>query len=315
MLCTYNRAASLRRTLDALHAQVTPVDLTWELIVVDNNSTDTTTAVIGTFVATARIRLRPLFVASQGLSHARNAGLAQSHGVIIAFTDDDVYPSPDWVARITLTMRETGAAIVGGRILPRWDHVPPQWLASRPVLRGPLAIMEHDRPAVVVNADAIPTVWGANMAFRREVFDTVGDFDPRRGMRGTTLYGGEEVDLVSRALTAGYRVVYDPQIMVWHRVPANRMRVAYFSRFYFQRAEGSAIVATPPRGLGWFGVYRSMGRRVFRYLKAVICRRADTLERWLECCAAAGTIWGFWKLALVPPGVPTRRERRSSVAQ
>ena len=142
---------------------------------------------------------------------------------------------------------------------------------------------------------------------------TIGDFDPRRGMRGTTLYGGEEVDRVSRALTAGYRVFYDPQIMVWHRVAADRMRVAYFSRFYFQRAEGSAIVATPPRGRAWFGVYRSMGRRVFRCLKAVICRRGDTLERWLECCAAAGTIWGFWKLALGSPGVPTRREPRSSV--
>src|SRR5215470_19173318 len=95
IVCTYNRAASLRLTLAALDAQVTSNDLKCELIVVDNNSTDETGAVIKAFAATAHIGVRPLFVARQGLSRARNAGVAYSGGRIIAFTDDDVLPAPD----------------------------------------------------------------------------------------------------------------------------------------------------------------------------------------------------------------------------
>jgi glycosyltransferase involved in cell wall biosynthesis len=282
VVCTYNRAPSLVETLEALDAQITPADLRWELIVVDNNSTDATREAIERFAARARIRVRSVFEPSQGLSHARNAGVAHAAGGVVGFTDDDVQPAPDWVASVAAAIG-AGADIVGGRILPRWRRPPPPWLEHRPYFRRALAIMDDASPALVRDPRATPSVWGANMAFRREVFDAVGLFDSRRGMVGTKLYRGEEIDLVQRAIDAGFRVIYDPTVVVWHRIEAERMRLRYVSRLHFQQAEGEALLrdgrsGPRPASLAW--------------------RRADTIERWLHCCGALGAMWGACKLYL-----------------
>jgi glycosyltransferase involved in cell wall biosynthesis len=299
VVCTYNRAPSLGLTLRALDVQVTPPDLTWELVVVDNNSADATRSVVDAFTATARIQVRYLFEPQQGLSHARNAGIAHARGGIVAFTDDDVRPEPDWVAGVNAALRETGADIVGGRILPAWDHPPPAWLEARPFLRGPLAIMEHPMLGPVVEAGRIPNVWGANMAFRREVFERAGLFDPRRGVTGRKLYRGEEVELLRRALAAGYRAVYDPRVVVWHRIAAGRMRRRYVSRLYFERAEGDVLAQAAPQGRLLLGVppfvYRRTAHRLGGWLWAAARRCPDTFDRWLESCEAVGSVWGLWK--------------------
>jgi glucosyl-dolichyl phosphate glucuronosyltransferase len=298
VVCTYNRATSLRLTLASLDAQRTPADLSWELVVVDNNSTDATRVVIEEFAATARIPLRSLFVARQGLSHARNAGVAFSHGAIVGFTDDDVHPAPDWVARIAVAMREAGADILGGRILPAWHESPPSWLDDRS-FHGVLSIMDHTTAVEVLNAQSTPCVWGANMAFRREVFERAGLFDTRLGIHGTLRYGGEDTDLVGRALAAGCRAVYDPAAVVWHRIGPDRMHIGYVSRVCFQRAEGEARLRSPVKRLALFGVplgmYCMTALRVGRWLAAVALRRPDRIQRWLDCCRAAGLMWGASK--------------------
>jgi glucosyl-dolichyl phosphate glucuronosyltransferase len=300
VVCTYNRAASLRLTLAALDAQLTPPDLVWELIIVDNNSTDTTRSEIERFAGSARVAVRPLFVAAQGLSHARNAGLARSHGNIVGFTDDDVRPAPDWVASVAHGMNEHAADIIGGRILPAWREPPPAWLEQRSFFHGALAIMTHPAPRQVLDPSGSPSVWGANMAFRRKVFDTVGLFDTRRGLVGTKLYRGEEIDLVERAIAAGYRAVYDPSVVVWHRIGPERMRVGYLSRLYFERAEGDALVHGIP-----LSRYRSVAARTCSWLAAGLRRRPDTLERWLECCAAFGSVWGACKMHFCKTSTPS----------
>ncbi len=299
VVCTYNRAASLGLTLKALEEQVVPPALAWELVVVDNNSTDTTREVVGAFATTARIRVRYLFEPRQGLSHARNAGVGQAGGAIVAFTDDDVRPEPDWVAGVRAIVDETGADIVGGRILPQWEHRPPPWLAARPAIRGPFAIMDQPLGGPLLEARGKPNVWGANMAFRREVFARAGLFDPGLGVTGQKLYRGEEVDLVRRALDAGCRVVYDPRLVVWHRIPAGRMRRRHVARFYFEQAEGDALAQAPPRGRQLLGVplfmYRQVAQRMAGCLWAGIRGRPDTLDRWFRGCEAAGGVWGSWK--------------------
>jgi len=299
IVCTYNRAPSLELTLRALGAQATPPDLRWDLLVVDNNSADATRALVEGFAATAAIRVRYLFEARQGLSHARNAGVTGSTGAILAFTDDDVGPEPDWVAGVSRLMGELGVDILGGRILPRWEHPPPPWLAARPHLRGPFTIMDHPRPGAVLEARGVPNVWGANMAFRREVFTRVGLFDPGLGVTGRKLYRGEEVALVRRALAAGYRAAYDPRLVVWHRIPASRMRRRFVSRLYFDQAEGDGLNEEAPAGRRLLGaplyLYRQIAGRVSGSLWAAARGRSDALDRWLASCELAGTLWGQWK--------------------
>ena len=300
IVCTYNRAPSLRLTLEALGAQRTPPDLAWELVIVDNNSSDATRDVIQTFTEAAPIRVRSLFVEEQGVSHARNAGLARCHGAIVGFTDDDVEPPPDWVSQIVTVLDERRADIVGGRIVPLWGQPPPPRLERSPSLEGAVAIMLHPTPEEIVNAGGSPTVWGANMALRRSVFDVVGGFDTRRGLIGTKLYRGEEIDLVQRAIAAGFRAVYDPRLVVSHRIAAERVGLRYLSRLHFQRAEGEALVqASVGRGrlLGRaLSGYSSMPWQTVRLIAGLLRRRPDTLERWLDYCAAAGFMWGVCRL-------------------
>ncbi|HTK90363.1 MAG TPA: glycosyltransferase [Verrucomicrobiae bacterium] len=299
IVCTYNRAASLELTLRAFAAQTTPPELTWELVVVDNNSTDATRSVVEAFAATAAVRVRYLFEGRQGLSHARNAGITGSIGALMAFTDDDVRPDPDWVAGVAPLMRESGADILGGRILPLWERTPPPWLAARPHLRGPFTIMDHPWADRVVEARGIPNVWGANMAFRREVFSRVGFFHPDLGLTGRKLYRGEEIELVRRALAAGCRVIYDPRLVVWHRIPAARMRRRFISRLYFEQAEGEGLSQAPAPGRRLLGapryLYRQVASRTSGWLWAAVRGRPDALDRWLASCELAGTLWGRWK--------------------
>jgi glucosyl-dolichyl phosphate glucuronosyltransferase len=299
VICTYNRASSLCLTLGSLEAQVSTPDLRCELVLVDNNSSDATQRTITEFAATARIPVRSIFVPRQGLSHARNAGIAESHGEILAFTDDDVDPPPDWIVNVTAAIRDGRADIVGGRIRPRWQRPPPQWLQNTAFAASALAIMEHATPTRIVDARVIPSVWGANMAFRRQVFDTVGVFDPRRGLVGTRLYRGEEIELVQRALAAGYQAMYDPTAVVWHRIDARRMRLRYLSRLHFQRAEGETLVDAADRGRRLIGIPLSRCRVAARALRSWLAgaalQRPDTIERWLNLCTALGCVSGVWK--------------------
>jgi glycosyltransferase involved in cell wall biosynthesis len=299
VVCTYNRAPSLRVTLAALDGQAIPGGLRWELIVVDNGSTDETARVVQTFAASARVPVRYHREEQPGLSHARNAALALARGRVVAFTDDDVRPDPTWVATVQAVTEETGADVLGGRILPEWEAPPPAWLARRPRLWAYLTVLDHDAPAVLAGVHGIPTVWGANMTVRRDVLAALGGFDPRRGVIGTTLHGGEDLDVVARALAAGYRAVYDPRVVVAHRLGAERMRRRYLSRLCFQRAEGRALVEGPPGGRRLFGAplfaYRTAAVLLGRWLAAAALRRPDALEQWLECCKAAGRLRGLWK--------------------
>jgi len=295
---TFNRASSLRLTLNALDRQLTPDGLAWEVIVADNNSRDRTRSEVEDFIRTARIPIRYVFAARQGVSHARNAGVANARADIVGFTDDDADPAPDWVATIVTVMAETGADLVGGQIHPAWHRPPPAWLEHGAFFRDSLAIMDYTTPTTIVDSFALPMIWGANMAFRRKVFDRVGAFNPQRGAIGYKLYRGEEGDLVRRVIEAGFRAVYDPRLFVSHRIGPDRMRVAYFARLAFDRAEGEALEHREDGSSELPGIVRTharVARKVVRWVVAAMRRRPETVVRWLECCETAGYAYGFWK--------------------
>jgi glucosyl-dolichyl phosphate glucuronosyltransferase len=309
VVCSYNRAPSVGLTLAALARQVTPPGRVWELVLVDNNSSDSTPDLVQAFAASAPMPVRYHFEARQGLSYARNAGLTLARGRIIAFTDDDVTPAPDWVESVASTMEARAADVVGGSILPDWQAPPPRWLVERPQLQRELAILEHPEFAPVTDPRATPPIWGANMAFRKRVFEAVGCFDTRRGVRGGKLYRGEELHLLDRALAAGFRAIYHPAIVVWHRIGPDRLRVRHFSRHFFQHAEGRALARDGSPGRSVLGVAVKDARIAARLFAgcawAAVRARADTLDRWLDCCDAAGTVWGSWRRRRPPPPSPS----------
>jgi glycosyltransferase involved in cell wall biosynthesis len=237
VIATYNRARLLPGILGVLASQEAHPPLQWEIVVVDNNSSDSTRDVVASFSRTTTIPVRYAFEARQGLSSARNRGVQEARGAILAFTDDDVLPAPDWIVQVVAAIDRWGAHGVGGRILPRWEASPPSWITGNWRLLRRLSIMDFDQSRLLaLPLQRNPQVWGANMAFRREVFDRVGGFDPRLGLIGPKLFRSEESDLIDRALRLGLRIAYDPALTVYHRIGSDRMQKSYFRRLALESA-------------------------------------------------------------------------------
>jgi len=237
IVCTYNRAESLRDTLRALRAQETAASRDWEVIIVDNNSKDNTRKV----VEEAQCEwpsLRYEFEPAQGLSHARNHGIAVAQGDVLLFTDDDVLPEPDWLDATLLGLEKHRADACGGFVAPIWETPPPAWLTER--FYGFLAIRTDRTDDYPITQAGPPPPFGANMAMKREVFDRVGLFDTNRGRKGTVLASGEDGELFERVLAAGFTTVFLGRSRVHHKVESFRVTKRYFRRWRFETSRNIA---------------------------------------------------------------------------
>lgn len=250
IVCTYNRAESLKDTLAALAALKARPDLQWEVLVVDNNSRDSTRQVVE---AAQRNwpRLRYVFEPAQGLSHARNRGIAESTGEVILFTDDDVLPEPKWLEITLEGLTRYQADACGGYIAPIWETSPPAWLTER--FYGFLAVRtdcSDDYP--ITQASQAP--FGANMAMKRTVFDRVALFDTNRGRKGNVLASGEDGEMFERILAAGLKAIFLGQSRVHHKVEAFRLTKRYFRRWRFQTSRNIAVSRGMPGERRLFGI-------------------------------------------------------------
>jgi glucosyl-dolichyl phosphate glucuronosyltransferase len=261
VVCTYNRVSSLRKTLESLGQMLVPPDLTWELIVVDNNSTDDTRVVVGDFTRTSGLNVRYVFEPKQGLSHARNAGVANSTGEIVAFIDDDVLILQQWLRELARTFVQFDCIGVAGRIIPVWDGVTkPDWLATAGpyFLHGPIPDFDCGDEAKEIRS--LPV--GANMAFRKSAFAKYGFFRPDFGAgasSGTQL--GEDFEFCQRLIRAGERLVYSPQAVVFHPAVEKRITKGYYLHFYYDLGRMAIqLEGWPSEAVLYFGVPRYLYR-------------------------------------------------------
>jgi glycosyltransferase involved in cell wall biosynthesis len=228
VVCTHNRAPLLATCLHSLAAQTVPAS-DFEIVVVDDGSTDTTPDVCARFAHLPNLRI--IRQANAGLGAARERGWRAGTGRVVAFLDDDAEAPPGWLARI-LTHFETHAApaaCLGGPARGRWEAPRPPWLDDN-LARWLTVWAPHDEPRE--SADEHLFV-GANMSFLRSALDQVGGFDPALGRRGASLLSHEESELWERLRAAGHRAAYDPDLWVWHHVPASRARASWFRRRLF----------------------------------------------------------------------------------
>lgn len=228
VMATYNRGPLLADAVESLLAQCDPAT-PFELIVVDNNSTDDTRRVMERFES-ADPRVRYLFEARQGVSFARNTGLAASRAPLVAFTDDDVVADPTWVASIVRAFQERPAAdVIGGRVLPIWPAPPPAWLTADQW--GPLALVDYGESPFQITPDHPICLVTANVVFRRSVFDEVGTFATRFQRIGDSVGSLEDHELLLRVLRSGRTVVYDPRLVIRAPVQHDRLDVEYHRRW------------------------------------------------------------------------------------
>lgn len=229
VLSTYNRAERLQPALDALLAQMGSVD--YEILLVDNNSTDATASVVRAVAEQARGRIRYVFEERQGLSHARNRGIRLARAPIIAFSDDDVRVAPDWVLQISRAFAaRPDVDYISGRVLPRWLQPPPRWLTT--AHWSPLALQDYGGEPFVSSRDHAICLVGANLAFRRRVFERVGCFTPELGRIKNGIGSTEDHDMQLRVWRAGMRGLYEPALVAVADVTPDRMMKSYHRRWH-----------------------------------------------------------------------------------
>jgi glycosyltransferase involved in cell wall biosynthesis len=247
LVCTYNRARLLRETLAAMMAMTPPPDCSVAIIVVDNNSTDETPLVIAAAARGGRFPIVALTEHQQGKSFALNHGLAHAQGDVLALTDDDVIPNPDWLQRVVAGFRTHDVTFVCGKVLPRWGRVPPPEMltAKAKHIWGPIAIIDYgDRPIDYVAENR--NQWlpiGANLAFSRDALVTIGGWRTDLGKVNNTLISGEDHEIFMRLRRFGlYRGYYDPTISVRHYVPGQRLTRRYFRQWFFWHGKTRALM-------------------------------------------------------------------------
>ena len=231
IIATYNRSAQLLVALRSVAAQ-TAAGGEWECIVVDNNSVDDTQTVFAEFAAShPELNLRSVIERSQGLSYARNRGIAESRGRYVAVIDDDERINPDFVqAYIDFFDAHPAYVAAGGRVVPEYPSGRPAWLS--PLTEKPIA-NPTDWGGEVRDFPSGRIPAGGNMAFRRSALLHYGGFDTSLGRVGGRLTGGEESDLFERMAADGVRFAYVPDAIIWHIIPPEKLTADYFARLSF----------------------------------------------------------------------------------
>jgi glycosyltransferase involved in cell wall biosynthesis len=225
LICTRDRTESLKQTLAALESL--QFNGTFEVLVVDNGPTDATRALTDEMNLASATEYRYLPCPVRGKSHALNLGVRAARGECIAFTDDDAIPRRDWLTRLSDTFTQHGADWAYGRVEPRWLSEPPRWFT--PELNGLFALLDHGSATFVAKGDT-PEFIGVNCAVRRSAILALGEYRVDLGPTSSLGGGGEDSDMFTRALLAGQRVVYDPQVVVEHMIAAERTTRAFHRR-------------------------------------------------------------------------------------
>lgn len=232
LIATYNRAEALVQALESVVRQSLPAEQ-WECVVVDNRSTDQTATRFAQFAALhPEKQLRLVREERQGLSHARNCGIAAARGEYIAIIDDDERINPDFLrAYVTLFDTHPEAMSAGGRVIAAYEESPrPRWMSR--FTEEPIANpMDFGYQVREFPKGRIPA--GGNMAFRRQVFAEFGGFNPELGRIGDRLVGGEESDLFERLRCAGKRCFYTPDAVMWHLIPARKLTADYLDNIAY----------------------------------------------------------------------------------
>lgn len=222
IVCTYNREKYISRTLEHLERQTASKD-EFEVIVVNNNSQDGTQSIVEEFV-----NRYPHFYAfveiNQGHTYARNRGIREAQGQILSFIDDDAFVCEDFVSElISFFNNYSDATALGGRIIPQYEEQEPPWMSK--YLLPLVAALDKGDQIVKFKGSKYPI--GANMAFRKEVFEEFGEFDINLGRRGSGLEGGDEKDIFARLRKAKRSVYYNPKVWVNHIIPPQRTTLTY----------------------------------------------------------------------------------------
>jgi len=226
---TYNRSRFLREALAGIVRQNYPADR-WELLVIDNNSTDDTGEVVASF-GVSMPAPRHVVETKQGLDHGRNRAIAEAQGDFIVLVDDDILVEPDWLSQLVAPFSSKSAhriGVVGGEVAPVFPDGVPAWLEGS---HRPLEFRADPGPLPPGQAPM-----GANFAFPKWVFMRFGSFDTRLDRQGARLFGGGDSEMIRRIRSVGLEAWFAPGAKALHQIPSSRLTLRYAMRHAFDSA-------------------------------------------------------------------------------
>jgi glycosyltransferase involved in cell wall biosynthesis len=244
-ICTWNRARMLDDTLAHLRQVAVPPGVAWEVLVVNNNCTDDTDAVLSRHAG--HLPLRRLFEVQPGLCPARNRAVKEATGDLILWTDDDVWVDPAWLAEYVAAARgRPDAAFFGGAIEPNFAAEPPAWIRRHlGTIQYAYALCDHGPEVRELREDEFPL--GASFAVRAPVMRRF-PFDPNLGRIGKELRGGEEYQVLRQMRAEGLRGLWVGSARVKHFVPAERLTAPYVWQWFRWNARVNFHLHPKPGG-------------------------------------------------------------------
>ncbi|MEF7616858.1 glycosyltransferase [Aquincola sp. MAHUQ-54] len=222
-MATHNGAGTLPRVLDA-YTQLRYPAVPWKIVVVDNASTDGTSAILAAYAG--RLPIESIYTPRRGKNIALNLGVAHCQGDLVVFTDDDAVPQADWLSKLfEVVISRPEFDIFGGGIDPLWpDGQCPPWISRLVNLGATFAVTPVDLGEGPVPA---AQVWGPNMAVRRRVFDEGHRFDESVGPSSGQYVMGSEVEFTTRLERAGYRAWFAAAARVGHIIRSHQLQPAW----------------------------------------------------------------------------------------
>jgi glycosyltransferase involved in cell wall biosynthesis len=208
VICTRNRCDKLVNVLRSLETLNASDGLQWEVLIVDNGSTDSTAEVCMPFVKGSSGNYRYLYEGKKGKSHALNNGISEARGDILAFTDDDCIVDRTWLAAIAREYSmDPELAVLGGRVELYNKHDKPKSI---------ITFTEQINLSASLEMLLTPTIIGANVSYRKDVISSIGEFDVRLGPGSGLGASCEDTDYLYRAYRKGFKIIYFPNVIVYH---------------------------------------------------------------------------------------------------
>ena len=280
VVCTYNRAALLTRAVESLFAQQAE-GTRFEILVVDNNSNDNTRAVVESLQAKSPVPLRYIFEPRQGNAYARNTGVEQAEAPIVAFIDDDVVATDNWVSAIKSGFaRYPQLSFIGGKVLPLWEGDPPSWLTR--AHWAPLALLDYGDKEAEIAGQMPLGLLTANIAFKKDVFADVGQFSPSLQRIKDAIGSMEDTEFLMRACRSGKTGRYLPDLVTWGSIDPERLTKAYHRRWHTGQGHFYGVMNDPEWERSSFrlaGVpghlYRESARNAVGWLTRVLLGQRD----------------------------------------
>ncbi|UCH72443.1 MAG: glycosyltransferase family 2 protein [Thermoplasmatales archaeon] len=237
VICTYNRADYLHKAIQGLVNQTLHKDQ-YEILIVDNGSTDKTQKVVEKFSNTGNLRY--VFEPILGLSQARNTGWKNAKGNYVAYLDDDAMTSPQWLEKISEVFEtvKPKPGCVGGKIEPIWEAPKPIWLSDK--ILSQVTVLDWGPTPIFLNDDQ----WlaGANIAYPRKLLENIGGFSAALGRKGEKNLSMEENLIRAQLEKMGYRCYYHPEIAIKHHIMPQRLNKKWFLKKSYLNGVSSELI-------------------------------------------------------------------------